>query len=204
VILRTSPRTCEQWSLGDLETLRLVLRGGSVIDWRRIHFQTRDDVDRYLRLCLFEPDDPFDRDLVAETLSQQGLTCEITTVETRDGFAQALDAGGFDVILTDDRLPRFDGQSALAMAVERAPHVPFIFVSGTLGEEIAVERLDVAATHGAGCTHSATLAALLARGLGLADAARGAASAAGRAVAQGLVEVGSGEGPVDVLGVRTR
>ena len=61
MILRTSPRSCEEWSLGDLETLRLVLRGGSVIDWRRIHFQNRDEVDRYLRLCLFEPDDPFDR-----------------------------------------------------------------------------------------------------------------------------------------------
>jgi len=70
--------------------------------------------------------------------------------------------------------------------------------------EIPVERHPVGATHGAGCTHSATLAALLARGLDLVDAARGAASAAGRAVAQGLVEVGSGEGPVDVLGVRTR
>jgi len=103
------------------------------------------DGRRSLRVLHVE-DDPFDRDLVAETLSQQGLTCEITTVETRDGFAQALDAGGFDVILTDDRLPRFDGQSALAMAVERAPHVPFIFVSGTLGEEIAVERLKAGAT----------------------------------------------------------
>jgi hydroxymethylpyrimidine/phosphomethylpyrimidine kinase len=70
--------------------------------------------------------------------------------------------------------------------------------------EIPVERHEIAATHGAGCTHSATLAALLARGERLADAARGAAAAAARAVAQGLVELGSGEGPVDVLGVRTR
>ena len=70
--------------------------------------------------------------------------------------------------------------------------------------EIPVARHDVAATHGAGCTHSATLAALLARGEGLLVAARGAAEAAGRAVAQGLVEVGAGDGPVDVLGVRTR
>ena len=70
--------------------------------------------------------------------------------------------------------------------------------------EIPVQRLAVRATHGAGCTHSATLAALLARGLDLESVARGAAEAASRAVAQGLVEIGSGDGPVDVLGVRNR
>ena len=70
--------------------------------------------------------------------------------------------------------------------------------------EIPFERRDVAATHGAGCTHSATLAALLARGLPLVEAARGAAAAASRAVAQGLAEIGSGDGPVDVLGVTAR
>jgi len=68
--------------------------------------------------------------------------------------------------------------------------------------ELPVARYDVPATHGAGCTHSATLTALLARGLALPDAARGAADAASEAVRHGLVEIGSGDGPVDVLNVK--
>jgi hydroxymethylpyrimidine/phosphomethylpyrimidine kinase len=68
--------------------------------------------------------------------------------------------------------------------------------------EIPVERHESGATHGAGCTHSAALAALLARGESLEDAARGAAEAASRAVAQGLAELGAGDGPVDAIGLR--
>ena len=83
---------------------------------------------------------------------------------------------------------------------EAADHV----FDGNEHHEIPFARRDVAATHGAGCTHSATLAALLARGFPLLEAARGASAAASRAVAQGLVEVGAGDGPVDVLGVLAR
>ena len=67
---------------------------------------------------------------------------------------------------------------------------------------IETERHDIRATHGSGCTHSATLAAHLARGESLLDAARAAARAASDAVAHGLTELGAGEGPVDVLHVK--
>ena len=65
---------------------------------------------------------------------------------------------------------------------------------------IPVERYGDQATHGAGCTHSASLAALLARGESLEDAARGAAQIASEAVRNGLTDVGRGSGPVDVFG----
>jgi hydroxymethylpyrimidine/phosphomethylpyrimidine kinase len=75
---------------------------------------------------------------------------------------------------------------------------------GELHLEIPVERFDIRATHGAGCTHSATVAALLAHGFPLMQAARGAAAAAASSVQNGLVELGQGEGPVDVLAVKER
>ncbi len=55
-------------------------------------------------------------------------------------------SGGFDLILTDYTLPSFDGLSALKIALEKCPDVPFIFVSGTLGEEVAIEALKIGAT----------------------------------------------------------
>jgi len=70
--------------------------------------------------------------------------------------------------------------------------------------EIPVPRYDIGATHGAGCTHSASLAAYLARGLSLEHAARRAAEAASEAVRNGLDELGSGDGPVDVLNTKER
>jgi hydroxymethylpyrimidine/phosphomethylpyrimidine kinase len=75
------------------------------------------------------------------------------------------------------------------------------FFDGSDHFEIPVPRHDVAATHGAGCTHSATLTALLARGLPLSEAAHEAARVASAAVGHGLAELGAGEGPVDVFNV---
>ena len=66
---------------------------------------------------------------------------------------------------------------------------------------IPVERYESDATHGAGCTHSASLTALLARGESLEDAARGAARIASESVRAGLGDLGAGSGPVDVIGL---
>lgn len=60
----------ERLGVGDLEVLRLILRGASVIDWRRLHFQTRDEVDQFLRLNLFDPDEPTDRARMFDILAQ--------------------------------------------------------------------------------------------------------------------------------------
>jgi hydroxymethylpyrimidine/phosphomethylpyrimidine kinase len=99
-----------------------------------------------------------------------------------------------------ERLHELGAPSVVVTGGHGARPVDHLF-DGREHVEIAVPRHDVGATHGAGCTHSATLAALLARGLSLEEAARGAARAAADAVAHGLAELGSGEGPVDVLHV---
>jgi hydroxymethylpyrimidine/phosphomethylpyrimidine kinase len=100
-----------------------------------------------------------------------------------------------------ERLHALGAPAVIVTGGHGEPPVDHLF-DGREHVDIPVERHAIAATHGAGCTHSATLAALLARGETLVDAARGAAEAASRAVAQGLVEIGAGEGPVDVLGVQ--
>jgi hydroxymethylpyrimidine/phosphomethylpyrimidine kinase len=102
-----------------------------------------------------------------------------------------------------ERLHELGAAAAIVTGGHGEPAVDHLF-DGAQHVEIPVTRHDNAATHGAGCTHSATLAALLARGESLVDAARGAAAAASRAVAQGLTEIGSGEGPVDILEVSRR
>jgi len=122
-----------------------------------------------------------------------------TVVTPNLAEAEALVGAGPKRVLAA-RLVELGAQAAIVTGGHGEP-VDHLF-DGEQHVEIPVERVESGATHGAGCTHSATLAALLARGLSLEDAARGAAEAASRAVAQGLADIGKGEGPVDVLGLR--
>jgi hydroxymethylpyrimidine/phosphomethylpyrimidine kinase len=133
-----------------------------------------------------------------------GRLFPLTTVVTPN-LMEAKALTGLDGSRTElaERLHELGAPAALVTGGHGDTAVDHLF-DGVTHTEIPVERHAVAATHGAGCTHSATLAALLARGETLVDAARGASVAAARAVEQGLVELGAGEGPVDVLGVRSR
>ena len=91
-------------------------------------------------------DNPNDAALVQSTLAADGITCATTCVSSRDGFVAALKHGGIDLILSDFTLPAFDGLSALKIAHAGWPDLPVIMVSGTLGEERAVDSLKNGAT----------------------------------------------------------
>jgi hydroxymethylpyrimidine/phosphomethylpyrimidine kinase len=99
-----------------------------------------------------------------------------------------------------ERIHDLGAPAALVTGGHGADAVDHLF-DGQRHVEIPVERYDIAATHGAGCTHSATLTAELAKGASLEDAARVAARVASAAVRNGLAGLGRGEGPVDVLGL---
>jgi PAS domain S-box-containing protein len=91
-------------------------------------------------------DNPRDADLVNATLEADGLETQIVRVDTRKGFEAALASGRFDVILADYNLPAFDGRAAQVLAADARPDTPFIFLSGSIGEELAVDRLKEGAT----------------------------------------------------------
>jgi PAS domain S-box-containing protein len=98
-----------------------------------------------LRILLLE-DNAADAELVKDLLEVEGLACEVVRVQTRSEFLGALEGRRFDLILADYSLPSFDGISALKLALAARPDLPFIFVSGTLGEEVAIEALKIGAT----------------------------------------------------------
>src|SRR6185436_1457882 len=72
--------------------------------------------------------------------------CQLVRVDNRANYIAALEQGSIDVILSDYTMPGFDGRTALALAREKRPEVPFLFVSGTIGEDSAIEALKNGAT----------------------------------------------------------
>ena len=98
-----------------------------------------------LRILSVE-DDPKDAELIQDLLATEDIACEVTRVDTQAALLASLEQGGIDLILADYSLPSFDGISALKLAMKACPDVPFIFVSGTLGEEVAIGALKIGAT----------------------------------------------------------
>jgi signal transduction histidine kinase len=94
---------------------------------------------------LYLEDNRNDVELVEELLAHEGIPCEVVQVETKNEFLQHLNQLDFNLILSDYSLPGFDGASALAEAKAKCPNKPFVFITGSLGEEAAIEAL----THGA-------------------------------------------------------
>jgi signal transduction histidine kinase/DNA-binding response OmpR family regulator len=91
-------------------------------------------------------DSRLDAELVREMLAVNGLIADVERVETREQYCDALARGGYDVILADYSLPAFDGLTALELARNERPEIPFVFVTGALKDDSAVETLRRGAT----------------------------------------------------------
>jgi two-component system cell cycle sensor histidine kinase/response regulator CckA len=98
-----------------------------------------------LRLLHLE-DDPLDAELITTTLTQGNIPCQSQLVYTRQAFVAALKEGRMDLILADYSIPGFDGMTALTLARQHCPDVPFLFVSATIGEELAIDAMHQGAT----------------------------------------------------------
>ena len=105
----------------------------------------KKDAPASLRFVLLE-DHPDDAELIQLELARNGLDVEWRHVVSERDFRDALAGSPPDLVLADYTLPGFDGLTALRIALERSPDVPFIFVSGSLGEERAIEALKSGAT----------------------------------------------------------
>ncbi len=98
-----------------------------------------------LRLLHLE-DDPIDAELITTTLIEGNIPCQSQLVDTRQAFVAALKEGRMDLILADYSIPGFDGMTALMLARQHCPDVPFLFVSATIGEELAIDAMHQGAT----------------------------------------------------------
>ena len=102
-------------------------------------------LDRPLRILHLE-DDPNDHRVVVEWLGRQNIAAEFTVIDNELDFIKALNEQPFDIVLSDKSLPGFDGLSALRVVREKFKHIPFVFVTGSMGEEAAIETIKDGAT----------------------------------------------------------
>ena len=97
-------------------------------------------MDGTLRILHLE-DDPMDAEIVRNILRRETAECEITCVDNRADFERALETAAFDLVLSDFSGPDFDGLTSLRLSRQKLPDAPFIFVSGSIGEDAAIDSL---------------------------------------------------------------
>jgi diguanylate cyclase (GGDEF)-like protein/PAS domain S-box-containing protein len=107
--------------------------------------QAEADMSSSIRVLHLE-DDPRDAEWIQAKLKAAGLVCEITGVSGKEAFEAALDRDIFDIVLSDYNLPDYDGMSAVRRVRDKRPELPVIVISGTVGEDEAVECLKAGAT----------------------------------------------------------
>src|SRR5687767_14030830 len=91
-------------------------------------------------------DEPWDSELLERSLRESGLDWEVRRVDTREAFLAALEEEEFALIVSDNSLPSFSGIEALREAQARRPDLPFVFYTGTLGDERTVEAVKAGAS----------------------------------------------------------
>jgi signal transduction histidine kinase/ActR/RegA family two-component response regulator len=106
---------------------------------------TESIVERSLRILHIE-DSPFDAEIIRERLSDAGYSFQIDWVSNQQEFTSYLETGVHDLVLADYQLPGFGASAALSLTQSLCPGIPFICVSGAIGEENAVELLKQGAT----------------------------------------------------------
>ena len=95
-------------------------------------------------------DNMLDAELAIQALDQAGYTCQWDCVDTREAFLAHLDGQIYDLVISDYSMPNFNGLAALQTIKETGLDIPFIVVSGTIGEDIAVEMMTAGALATAG------------------------------------------------------
>jgi CheY-like chemotaxis protein len=144
-----------------------------------------------------------DAELIQEMLTSQGVSADLRRVDSRADYESALAAGGVDLILADHSLPG-DGRLALRLASERCPEVPFLFVSGSIGEELAVELLKEGSTDYVFKEHLSRLAPAVQRALKEAEERKARRRGLGEGAGQGIETIRKPHTATELLGVLAR
>src|SRR5579864_6011483 len=95
---------------------------------------------------LIVEDNASDAELAVRELARAGIECDMTLVDNEFGLRQALERAAPDIVLSDFTLPGFNGPAALNIVRQACPETPFVFLSGTIGEERAIEAIKQGAT----------------------------------------------------------